>query len=106
MKGRIVISSYKPKPGKTHELERLMTTHLSRLRDEGLVTERESIVMQALDGTILEVFEWKSKDAIESAHSNPAVLKMWGEFAEVCEFVPAAQVAEISEIFSEFTPLN
>lgn len=83
-----------------------METHVSRLRDEDLVTDRASIVMKALDGTILEVFEWKSKDAIESAHSNPAVLKMWGEFAQVCEFVPASQVVEISELFSEFTPLN
>lgn len=106
MNGRIVISSYKPKPGKEAELQRLMATHLSRLRDEELVTDRESIVMKSDDGTILEVFEWKSKDAIERAHSNPAVLQMWSEFAEVCEFVPASRVAELSELFAEFTPIN
>jgi len=106
MNGRIVISAYKPKPGKEAELKKLMLTHLTRLQAEGLVTARESIVMQSLDGTILEVFEWQSKEAIESAHSNPAVLQMWQEYAEVCEFVPASQVEEISGLFSEFTPLN
>ena len=106
MSGRIVIATYKPKPGKETELEKLMATHLPRLRAEGLVTQRQSIIMKADDGTILEIFEWKSKDAIQKAHSNPSVLQMWQEYSEVCEFIPAVQVEEISNIFPEFSPLN
>ncbi len=97
---------YKPKPGKQDELNELMKTHLPILKKEGLVTDRESIIMQAEDGTVIEVFEWKSKQAIEAAHNNPAVLEMWGKYFEVCDFIPAGQVAEFSEMFSEFTPLN
>jgi hypothetical protein len=33
--------------------------------------------MQASDGTIVEVFELASADAIQAAHGHPAVLKMW-----------------------------
>ncbi len=106
MSGRIVIAGYKPKPGKEAELKALMNTHLPRLRAEGLVTDRESIIMQASDGTILEVFEWASNEAIESAHHNPEVQKMWLEYAAVCEYVPIAEVAESTQLFSNFTPLN
>jgi hypothetical protein len=53
-----------------------MKTHLPRLKQEGLVTDRESILMEAADGTIVEVFEWISEEAIQNAHKNPAVLQM------------------------------
>ena len=69
--GRIVIACYKPNPGQNVALRRLMPTHLTRLRAEGLVTDRASMTMEAEDGTIVEVFEWKSKQAIDAAHTNP-----------------------------------
>ena len=104
--GRIVIAAYRPKPGKAAELEALMPTHLPTLRAQGLATERESIVMRAADGTIIEVFEWVSTEAIQSAHENQAVLAMWGAYAEVCDFVPVGSVAEAGALFSEFTPAD
>ncbi len=104
--GRIVIACYRPKPGKKSELDALMQTHLSTLRVEGLVTERESIMMEATDGTIIEVFEWKSHEAIEAAHKNAAVLEMWDRYAEVCDYIPVAQVPEAAEMFSQFSPLE
>ena len=102
--GRIVIAAYRPKPGKENELKVLMHEHLSTLRSQDYVTGRESIMMEAADGTILEVFEWASREAIEAAHENPVVLEMWGKYAEVCDFIPAGEVAEIGQLFSEFTP--
>ena len=104
--GRIVVVGYKPKPGKESELEALMETHRPVLKVEGLVTDRETVIMQSEDGTIIEIFEWKSKAAIESAHTNPRVQKMWQAYFSVCDFVPVSQVPEISSLFSEFTPLN
>lgn len=104
--GRIVIACYKPKPGKNEALKTLMKTHLPRLKKEGLVTSRESIMMEAKDGTIIEVFEWISDEAIQSAHSNPAVLQMWGEYGEVCDYVPVGSLAEASNLFSGFEPFN
>jgi len=104
--GRIVIVAYKPKPGKNEELKALMRTHLPRLKAEGLVTDRESIIMEAGDETIVEVFEWLSQDAINNAHKNPVVLQMWGEYAEVCDYVPVRSLAEAGSLFSGFEPLN
>lgn len=102
---RIVIVAYKPFPGKEEDLKALLKTHVSRLKAESLVTDREPILMQAQDGTIIEVFEWLSEEAIEKAHSNAAVQKMWAEFAEVCEYIPVGNVPEASQLFSEFSPI-
>ncbi|WP_436516882.1 antibiotic biosynthesis monooxygenase [Ekhidna sp. To15] len=106
MSGRIVIACYRPKPGKEKALEELSKTHVERLKNEGLVTERMPIVMRANEGTIVEVFEWKSKEAIEKAHENPVVQKMWGEYAEVCEYVQPISIDEFQNLFSEFEPIN
>ncbi len=104
--GRIVIACYKPKPGRNTALRGLMPTHLTRLRAEGLVTDRASMIMEAEDGTIVEVYEWKSKPAIDAAHTNPRVLEMWEEYAAVCDYVPVSTISEATQLFSEFTPLN
>ena len=106
MEERIVIVGYKPKAGKVDALHELMRQHLSILKSQNLVTDRASIIMESKDGTIIEVFEWKSKFAIEQAHSNPVVLKMWEKYAEACEYIPVGQVEEISKLFSEFTPFR
>ena len=104
--GVIVICCYKPKPGKQAALAELMTTHLPRLHKEGLVTDRKSIIMEAKDGTIVEVFEWLSQEAINSAHSNPEVLKMWGEYAGVCDYTSLNSLAEVDDLFAGFKPVN
>lgn len=104
--GRIVIVAYKPKPGKEQALKELTKTHVSRLKNEGLVTNREPVIAETADGTIIEVFEWLSEDAIQNAHKNPAVLQMWGEYAAVCDYVPLNTLVESSNMFAEFTPVN
>jgi hypothetical protein len=103
--GHIVIVAYKPKPGKAEALKALTKTHVPRLKKEGLVTNREAIIMEAADGTIIEVFEWLSDEAIANAHKNPAVLEMWGEYAEVCDYVPLNTLAEANNMFAGFAPV-
>lgn len=100
--GVTVIVGYRPKQGKEKELDALMLTHVQRLRVEGLVAERESVLMKAQDGTVVEVFEWVSQDAIDSAHLNPKVLEMWQEYSEVCEYVPIGELAEAQQLFAQF----
>ena len=104
--GKTVIVAYKPKPGKADELKALMQTHLPRLNQQGLVRDKESFIMEAGDGTIVEVFEWLSEEAIQTAHQNPEVQKMWGEYSAVCDYVPLNSLTEINDLFAGFTPLN
>jgi hypothetical protein len=101
----IVIVGYKPKPGKEAALRELMREHLPILQRLGLATERASFLMEAKDGTIIEVFEWRSQAAIDQAHTHPEVLKMWGKYAEACDYVPVGQIAEAATLFSAFAPM-
>ena len=104
--GRIVIVGLRPMHGQEKALLKLVKSHIHILREEKLVTDREPIVMQAEDGTVIEVFEWKSKEAIEAAHGNVAVMQLWEEFSKICEYIPASTISECKEIFSEFKPIN
>ena len=104
--GRIVIACYKPKAGKEKALRALIVDHVPTLRRIGLVTERTPILMEAKDGTLVEVFEWASSEAIQAAHGHPAVLRMWEEYGKVCDYVPVAQVPEAAQMFSEFAPFT
>jgi hypothetical protein len=103
--GLIVIACYRPKPGSEAALKELMRTHVQRLAAEGLVSERTPVLMQATDGTFVEVFEWKSEEAVQAAHTNPAVLKMWEEYEAVSDYIPVGDVPEAGELFSGFKPV-
>jgi hypothetical protein len=104
--GRTVIVVYRPKKGKEAKLKEVLKDHLPLLRRQGLATERKSIVMQATDRSVVEVFEWKSAQAIEDAHTNPEVGKLWDRFSEVCDFDQPMNVKEFKEMFSEFETIE
>ena len=104
--GKIVIVAYKPKPGKADALKELTRTHVPRLLKEGLVTDRAPVIVEASDGTIIEVFEWLSAEAIQQAHQNPEVHKLWAEYAEVCDYVPLNSVPDTANLFAGFDPIN
>ena len=105
MKGVIVIVVYRPKPGKEKQTLALVRSRVPTLRKEGLVTDRVPTIMRARDGTIIEVSEWKSEDAIDAAHKNPNVLAMWNQFFEVCDCIPLKKVPESAEMFAGFEPV-
>ena len=105
MSGVIVIVAYRPKPGKQTELLDLVRSRVPTLRNEGLVTNRDSTIMRARDGTIIEVSEWKSQEAIEAAHKNSNVLVMWNRFFEVCDCIPLNALSESAEMFAGFEPI-
>jgi quinol monooxygenase YgiN len=104
--GIVVIVAYKPKPCKAVALKELTKTHVPRLKNEGLVTDREPVILEAKDGTIVEVFEWLSEEAIQQAHQNAAVHQMWAEYGEVCDYLPLNSLPEASEMFASFKPVN
>lgn len=104
--GRIVIAVYKPKSDKEKDLLEVVKDHTPVLRSRDLIIERNAIVMKAEDGTILEVFEWKSKEAIDRAHNDPFVLALWKRFENSSEFVSLSKLEESNLIFAEFEPVE
>ena len=105
MSGIVVIVAYRPKPGKEKELVDLVRSRVPTLRTENLVTDRAPTIMRSRDGTIIEVSEWKSQEAIDAAHKNPNVLAMWNKFFAICDCVPLKTVAEAEEMFAGFEPV-
>lgn len=104
--GRFVIAAYKSKPGREEELLAIVRKHHGVLRAENLVSGKPPHVMRAGDGTIVEVFEWLSSEAVERAHANASVRALWAEFDAACDYVPIGRLAESQQIFSEFESLT
>jgi len=103
--GSISIACYKPRPGKEEALLELVRNHMEPLRSQGLVTDRQPIIMRAESGTIVEVFEWISKEAIAGAHTNPVVLDLWKRFEAVCWYETPSNLPEFQNMFSHFEPI-
>ncbi|HST29470.1 MAG TPA: antibiotic biosynthesis monooxygenase family protein [Chthoniobacterales bacterium] len=106
MKGVIAIVAYRPKPGKEKELLELVRSRVPSLKKENLVTDRAPTIMRARDNTIIEVSEWKSREAIDAAHKNPNVLAMWNKFFTLCDCVPLNSLAEAADMFAGFEPIE
>lgn len=102
--GKIVIATYKPKAGKEKILDRLVRNHVKVLRNQGLATLRPPMIMKAADGTVVEVFEWISKQAIEEAKHNKDVQEYWEQYRNVCDIIPVSNLIEANTSFSEFNP--
>ena len=105
MAGIVVIVAYRPKPGREAELLELVRNRVPTLRKEDLVTDRVPVIIRARDGTIIEVSEWKSQEAIEQAHRNPRVLEMWDKFFALCDCVPLKTLPEADTMFAGFEPV-
>src|ERR1700746_2543841 len=105
MDGVVVIVAYRPKLRKEKETLELVRNRVPTLRKEGLVTDRAPTIMRARDGTIIEVSEWNSHEAINAAHKNPNVLAMWNKFFAICDCVPLKTLAEANEMFAGFEPI-
>ena len=104
--GRFAIVAYTPKAGQEEQLLAAVRKHLQVLQAEQLVTERPAYVMRAGDGTLVEVFEWRSAEAIQKAHGNPAVQALWAEFGAACDYTPLAKLAETHQMFAEFDAVD
>src|SRR5437764_14099102 len=98
MSGVVVIVAYRPKPGKENELIDLVRRRVPTLRKEGLVSDRVTTIMRSRDGAIIEVSEWKLREAIDAAHKHPNELAMWNKFFAINDCIPpkASAVAQVT----------
>ncbi len=104
--GHLVIACYRPKPGQDAALLNCVRDHLPALRKEGLATDRPSVVLRAGDGTLLELFEWKSEEAVAAAHHNVGVQAIWSRFFALSDCVKLSDLAESAEMFPHFEPVT
>jgi hypothetical protein len=98
----LAIASYKPKAGQEKAFLELVEKHLPTLRELQLATDRSSFLAKALDGTIIEVFEWTSVNAVNAAHHHPAVADIWEKMTLIADFHPLSSIPEAQTPFSSF----
>ena len=100
--GVMVMALFRPKAGREGDLLECMRDHLPVLRSQGLATDRPTLVLRAGDGTLVEIFEWKSQAAIDAAHGNAEVAKLWARYERCCDYVTLADLSEAREMFPSF----
>lgn len=103
--GNVVMATYRPKPGKDDALRAVIARHVPRLRELGLATSRPVALLQAGDGTYVEIFEWAPGGAA-AAHTNAAVMEIWNAFGAVADFVRLADIAESQRPFPHFRAIE
>jgi hypothetical protein len=106
MSSMFAMASYRPHPGKEEELLNILREHVAVQRREGFATDHPVTLMKAEDGTLIEIFEWKSIEAKDQAHKSEAVMGLWNHMMEIAEMVPLATLAETQHPFAAFTPLR
>jgi hypothetical protein len=99
-------ATYKPKPAQEEALMKLVERHLPKLRELGFATDRENYIARSQDGTIIEVFEWASMNAVNAAHQHPAVSDIWEKMSLVADFHPINKLAELNTPFADFKILK
>lgn len=104
--GSFVICAFRPKHGKAKELLHVLRDHMPTLRGQNLITDRPAYLMHAADGTMVEIFEWKSEEAVAAAHENPVVRKLWERFEACSEYITLRDLAETSSPFPHFEPID
>ncbi|MEH7332956.1 antibiotic biosynthesis monooxygenase [Neobacillus drentensis] len=105
MSAVVFMALYRPKPGNEKELMEVLKEHIPTLRQEELITDHELLTLQAEDGTIIEIAEWKSTEAIEKAHQNPNVMAVWNKIGALAELTSLSTLAEAQYPFPNFKAL-
>ena len=106
MKSKIVFAIYKPHQNKGNELKKLILKHIPILKSNKLITNREPLLVQSKNGIYIEIFGWKSNDAVDEAHKNPEIQKLWDEMKKVCNYTNLESIDEVKEYFPQFTPIK
>jgi len=104
--GKIVLALYKPFEGKENELLELIKEHTPLLLKHKLITSRKAIVLKSDNGTIIEIFEWRSPKAIDDAHTNEQIMNLWNKFGEICSYETLGSLEESKAIFPNFKVLD
>jgi hypothetical protein len=90
------ICTYKVKPGKEAEMERLLAAHLPALRKAGLATDEPAQYYRGLpsgepddrhgaERVYVEIFSWVDASSPDVAHQTPEIMAVWEPMGAICE---------------------
>ena len=84
-----VLCQYRVIAEREGEFRKLLERHWPTLRKLDLVTDEVSVIYRSVDDagrpSFLEIFHWKSGDAVRLAHDHPDVQAVWEPMMPLCE---------------------
>lgn len=84
-----VVCTYTLEEGARSAFLDLLRRHWATLDEQGLVGSTPSRLYdgydQGRDNVIVEIFEWKSREASAAAHQLPEVLAIWEPMGQLCQ---------------------
>ncbi|MCI0596362.1 MAG: hypothetical protein L0Z48_07440 [candidate division Zixibacteria bacterium] len=76
----------------------------------GYATRRAPILLRSRQNPeiLIEIFEWKSQDAVAKAHQDPKVRAIWDEMDKLCKRIGQglSEVPEFATPFPHFEPVD
>lgn len=89
--------TYRPKKGKSRELEELVRQHSPVLRASGLITDEPVRVWAATNKRtgetyFVEQFQWLDEEASAIAHQTPEIMAVWEPMNLVLEELTLAKL--------------
>ena len=74
--GNVVMALYRPAPGQAEAMLKLVAQHVPTLRELELITDRPVMLLRAGDGTLIEIFEWRTADGSKRAYEHAAIARI------------------------------
>ena len=103
---RLTISAWHPRYGRRHNLVALLAQLFARLRQIGLITDREALVGSTDNDEVIVILEWVSSDAIASANDDPKVVRIMRHIVQLADAVAPATLSAARETYFESTPID
>ena len=103
---RVAIMIFRPQKDKLGELIALLKQSHSALLKFGIVTAREQILAMSVEGSVIQILEWTSKQAEEEAAVHDEIRELWMEAERLCEFQKPIEVKEFTQMFPSFEVVN
>ncbi len=100
---RVVVAAYRPKPGLSGELEKLIRAHHNVLVQERLADPRAPYIIRASDQTIVEIYLVTESYSKSTCIKNARVRDLWRLMDDICTYVPPGRLEEMQALFPEFT---
>ena len=106
MPSRISLAAYRPRSGRDAELLEVFEAEFACLRAGGHVTDRPVPICRTDRGEYLAILEWSSDHAVDDAHQDAEVVRVWARKAEVAEYMAPRDLAGSDVPFVSYTRLR
>ena len=103
---RISLAAYRPRPGMEQELLEMFRAEFASLRASGHVTDRPVPICRTDRGEYLAILEWSTDHAVDDAHRDEAVLRIWARKAEIAEYLAPSDLAGSDVPFVSYTKIG